>query len=128
MIIVVQLEHAHACIVQVLLTSLQHLSYEPLFLPPGIVSRLFAMFHSKVDNNNKSLILDSMKNPDGICQVVFCTIAFGMGVDIHNICTVVHYGLPSDIDNCMQELGRGGSAALPSSCILIVFLEILVLK
>ena len=90
------------------LTSMQHLSYEPPFSPPGIMNRLFAMFHSRVDDDDKSLILDSMKNPDGNCRVVFCTIAFGMGVDISNIRTVVHYGLPSDIDDYMQESGRGG--------------------
>ena len=103
------------------LTSLQHLSAEPPFSPPGSVSRLFAMFHSRVDDNDKSLILDSMKNPDGICRVVICTIAFGMGVDIPNIRTVIHYGLPSDIDDYIQESGRGGRDGLECSATLFLY-------
>lgn len=43
------------------------------------------MFHSRVDEDDNKKILLSMKDPSGICRVLFSTIAFGMGVDIPDI-------------------------------------------
>ena len=40
----------------------------------------------------------------GSCRVVFCTITFGMGIDIPDIRCVIHYRPAADIDNYFQEL------------------------
>lgn len=100
------------------LTSLQEHSYDNPSLPFGIPNRLFAMFHSRVDKKDKEMILDSMKDPNGACRVVFCTVAFGMGVDIPNIRTIIHYGPPSDIEDYVQETGRGGRDGLECNACL----------
>ena len=49
---------------------------------PSLGNQLFAMYHAKVNEEDKVQILESMTRPHGNCRVLFCTIAFGMGVDI----------------------------------------------
>ena len=65
------------------------------------------MYQSKIDESDKN-ILTSLKNEKGVCRVLFSTIAFGMGVDIPNIRTVIHCGPSSDTDDYVQEAGRAG--------------------
>ena len=79
------------------------------------------MFHSRIDEKDKTLILDNMKDPNGTCRVVFCTIAFGMGVDIQNIRTVIHYEPSSDMDDYVQESGQGGRDGDECNAILYLF-------
>ena len=100
------------------LTTLQERSYANPSLPFEISNRLFAMFHSRVDKKDKEMILDCMKDPNSACRVVFCTVAFGMGVDIANIRTIIHYGPPSDVDDYVQETGRGGRDGLECNACL----------
>ncbi len=106
---------------KLLLSELQHDSYDPPGSRPDIGKRLFAMFHSRVDDDDKVKIMDNVKNPAGTCRVLFCTIAFGMGVDIPDIRTVVHYGPSSDVDDYLQEAGRAGRDGCPSNAILYNF-------
>lgn len=40
--------------------------------------------------------------------VLFATCAYGLGVDKQNIRTVIHYNLPSDVEEFLQESGRAG--------------------
>ena len=47
-------------------------------------------------------------NPNGICRVLFSTIAFGMGINIPNIRRVIHNGPALKVDQYVQETGRGG--------------------
>ena len=66
-------------------------------------NRLFALYHSGVDESDKKAILDSMSDPSGGCCVLFATIAFGMGINISNISLVIHLGPPSDIDDYLPK-------------------------
>ena len=77
-------------------------------------NRLFAMYHSRVDESDKKAILESMSDPSGSCRVLFATIAFGMGINISNISLVIHLGPPSDIDDYLQEIGRAGRNGKPA--------------
>ena len=40
--------------------------------------------------------------------MLFCSVAFGMGVNIKNSYLVLHIGPPSDLDDYLQETGRVG--------------------
>lgn len=81
------------------------------YYPPGAEhvsdNRLFGMFHFKTPKHNKDVILKSLVSPDGVVRVVFASIAMGMGIDLRDVNTVIHYGAPQSIDDYFQESGRG---------------------
>lgn len=53
-------------------------------------------------------------------QGILCsTCAWGMGVDIKNIRTVIHYDPPPTVEAYIQEAGRGGRDGLPSKAVLL---------
>ncbi len=55
------------------------------YYPPGAEqisnNRLFGMYHSRTDEHNKQVIMESMGKVDGTVRIVFATMALGMGVN-----------------------------------------------
>ena len=71
-------------------------------------SRIFAMYHKKTHKLVKSTIENEFCKEDGTVRVVFCTIAFGMGVNVKGAHIVIHMGPSGDLDDYLQESGRIG--------------------
>lgn len=69
---------------------------------------MFAMFHSKTPDEIQKNVLASLVDPYGMVRVVFATSALGMGVNLPNIRHIIHYGVPRDVEEYLQEVGRGG--------------------
>ena len=110
-----------ASLYKLFITELREDSYEPYGSTSSIQNRLFAMYHARISEDDKKQILESMVKPSGNCHVVLCTTAFGMGIDVPNIRTVIHFGPPADVDDYFQESGRAGRDGIESNAILYYY-------
>lgn len=71
-------------------------------------------YHSEVSESTKKMYQDQFY--DGRIRVICATNAFGMGVDIPDIRSVIHLRHPGDPEALSQEVGRAGRDGLDSYC------------
>lgn len=76
-----------------------------------------AAYHAGMTNKIRTEIEKSWK--DETISIIVATVAFGMGIDKPNVRFVIHYNLPTSIENYYQEIGRGGRDGETCYCILM---------
>ena len=81
-------------------------------------NRLFAQFHGPQTKQMKKEILKQLCSKKSTVHVVFATVAMGMGVDIPNICQVIHIGPSCNVKAYFQETGRAGRGGKPARAFL----------
>ena len=85
-------------------------------------TRLFAMYHKKTHPVVKEVVEREFCKVNGSVRVVFCTIAFGMGVNVEGAYLALHLGPSSCLDDYLQEVGRiGRTSEKQSQAVLLTF-------
>ena len=69
-------------------------------------------------NAKKDEVLQSFTEVGGRLRLVIATTAFGMGIDCADIRLIIHWGLPSTLEEYVQETGRCGRDGHSSKAIL----------
>lgn len=71
-------------------------------------------YHGKLSPTVKEA--NFAKWSSGEVGCIIANSAFGMGIDKHDVCYVVHAKLPTSIDDYYQQVGRAGRDGEPATC------------
>lgn len=82
-------------------------------------SKFVEMFHSETSKINKDKIISDLQNENGVLRIIISTSALGMGVDVKACNTVILYGLPKNIVDLIQEIGRVGRDGKSSVALML---------
>ena len=81
-------------------------------------TRLYAMFHTRTEDINKSYVLKQLSKEKSGIRLVFATEALGMGVNTRNVARVIHITPSSSLETYFQEIGRAGRGTSAARAIL----------
>ena len=72
-------------------------------------------YHSGISSSDRKRILVSFSG--GSIKVVVATTAFGMGINISAVDTVIHTSIPRSLEEYVQQIGRAGRNGENARCV-----------
>ena len=94
------------------------LTTEPPGLPNILELRLITLFTAASTKDMREIILQEFCKAESVLRVVVASNAFGMGIDIPDIARVINWGVPSTLEDLVQQTGRAGRNGLQADAIL----------
>ena len=70
--------------------------------------RMVDMFTSILTIDKKEQVLKLFREPEGNLRLLVATTSFGMGIDCPDIRRIIHWGVPTTVEEYAQETGRDG--------------------
>lgn len=74
-------------------------------------------YHGGLSSSEKQIAYHNWMTE--VTPIIVATNAFGMGIDKDNVKLVIHYNLPSSLENYVQEAGRAGRNYKKSFAVLL---------
>ena len=81
-------------------------------------NELYGMFHSKTPESIQKTVLSEFLKRESRIRLIVATCALGMGVNIPDVELIIHYGIPTEVESYVQEIGRGGRDGRACSALL----------
>ena len=89
--------------------------FYPAESPSIFSNQLFARYHAQYSEEYCDSLVKNSVSGTATARVLFVTVAFGVGIDVPTVESVVHIGVPYTMVNFFQETGhadRNGSQAI----------------
>lgn len=67
----------------------------------------------------KEKVISAFCQQTSVLRIVIATTAFSMGLDCPDVNQIIHWGTPPDLEQYVQEIGRGGRDGKESNAILL---------
>ena len=91
---------------------------EPKGYPDFDEFRMIEVYTRVAKPEKREEIIKLFVIPESNLRLIIATTAFGMGIDCPDISRIFHWGLPSSIEEYVQETGRAGRNGMEAEAIL----------
>jgi RecQ family ATP-dependent DNA helicase len=87
----------------------------------GVRGRDVPFYHAKLGTPNErdTIVGRFTGRLDPALNIVICTNAFGMGIDVPNVRLVINWQHPASVEDYLQEFGRAGRDGKPALAVVL---------
>ena len=87
---------------------------EPPCHPDVSQFRTTEMYNRVLTSEKREQVLSSFTKADSKLRLVIATTTFVLGIDCPDICRIMHWGIPTNLEEYVQESGRAGCDGVDS--------------